>query len=163
MMIWLILLVFIICVVLLVLRATKGPTHTLETIDRPIKDLLNRGYDGSFLIVNIYRSKNFLQLRKYINAPDDYGIKLCFPNAKWSAQLFIKLKEFCDQNGIKYTIAEEKANKPLEFLYIDFAKEFFEAHKYVKNILLEVFGVNKNVKLFVRLENATIDDKLINR
>ena len=54
MMIWLVLVVFIISVVLLVLRATKGPTHTLETIDRPIEDLLKRGYNGSFLIVNIY-------------------------------------------------------------------------------------------------------------
>lgn len=163
-MIWLIvILVIIICVVLLALRGIKGPAHTLETLARPIKDLLNRGYDGAFLIIDISSSKNFLQLRKYISAPGDYGIKLCFPNAKWSTQLFIKLREFCDRSGIKYTIAEEKANNPLEFLYIDFAKDFFEAHTYVKNILLEVFGVDKNVKLFVRLENATIEDKLIDR
>ena len=55
------------------------------------------------------------------------------------------------------------ANKPLEFLYIDFAKDISKAHKCVKLILLEVLGVGKYSKLFVRLENATIEDKLIDR
>lgn len=163
-MIWLMgLLVIVICVVLLVLRGIKGPAHTLETLERPIKDLLNRGYEGAFLTIDVSRSKYFLQLRKYINAPGDYGIKLCFPNAEWSAQLFKKLVVFCDRKGIKPTIEKENGNRSLEFLHIDFNKDIYEAHKYVKEILLEVFELNKNVKIFVRLENATVDDKLIDR
>ena len=163
-MMWIIgLLVIVICVVLLVLRGIKGPAHTLETIERPIKDLLSRGYDGAFLTIDISSSKYFLQLRKYIKAPGDYGIKLCFPNAKWSNKFFNKLIAFCDRRVVEYTITKENTNEPLEFLLIDFVKDIEKAHKCVKEILLDIFEVDKHIILFVRLENATTEDKLIDR
>jgi hypothetical protein len=163
-MIWIIgLLMVVICVVLLVLRGIKGPEHTLESLERPIKDLLNRGYDNAFLIINISHSKNFLQLKKYIKEPGEYGIRLCFPNARWSNKFFKKLIIFCDRKAINYTITEENANEPLTFLIIDFTKDVEKANRYVKEILLEIFEVDKNVKLFVRLENAAIENKLIDR
>jgi hypothetical protein len=51
----------------------------------------------------------------------------------------------------------------LEFLYIDFDKDINKAHNYVKKILQEIFELDVNTKLFVRLENATVEDELIDR
>ena len=45
-MVWIVGLIILVCVGLLVLRGVKGPAHSLETLERPIKDLLKRGYDG---------------------------------------------------------------------------------------------------------------------
>jgi len=151
----------IICVVLLVRKGMKGPAHTIETIKQPIKDLLQRGFDGGFLIIDVSSSKYFLQLRKYINKPGDYGIELSFPIAKWSLNLFDELIEFCNRYGIAYNLEKSKNKDSLDFLYIDFGKEYKKAHKYVSRILLDVFKINPEVKLFVRLENATVEDKLI--
>lgn len=160
---WILGLLVIICVAFLVLKGIKGPAHSLETLERPIKDLLKRGYDGGFLMIDVSRSKYFIQLRKYINEPGKYGIELCFPNAKWSAKYFEKLTDFCIKESIDYLITEENKNGPLEFLYIDFDKDVQKAHKYIKKILIELFGFDENVKLYVRLENATAEDKLIDR
>jgi hypothetical protein len=154
----------IIGVVLLILRGVKGPAKTLETIERPISDLLKRGYDGGFLLIDIARTKNFLQLRKYINKPDEYGIELCFPNASWSSGYFQQLKELCDNEKLKYSITEKKdSSESMEFLCIDFGKDAHTSYKFVKRILIEIFKVDVNVKLFVRLENAAIEDILINK
>jgi hypothetical protein len=162
-MLWIVGLVVLACLGILVLRGMKGPAHSLESLERPIKDLLKRGYDGGFLVIDISRSKYFIQLRKYINTPGDYGIELCFPNAKWSSQFFDKLIAFCIKEGIEYSIAKESANGSLEFLYIDFDKDSNRAHNYVKKILQEIFELDVNTKLFIRLENATLEDELIDR
>jgi len=153
----------IIGIVLLILRGVKGPAKTLETIERPIFDLLKRGYDGGFLLIDIARSKHFLQLRKYINKPDEYGIELCFPNASWSSGYFQKLKELCEHEKIKYTIADKEDSESIEFLCIDFGKDAHASYKFVKKIMIDMFKVDKDAKLFVRLENAAIDDILINK
>jgi hypothetical protein len=162
-MIWIPVIAIILCVGLLVLRGMKGPSHSLETLEQPIRDLLKRGFDGGFLIIDISRTKFFIQFRKYINAPGDYGIELCFPNAKWSSQFFEKLKNFCTKEGIEYSIANKNTDGQLEFIYVDFETDYQKAHSYVKKIVLEVFELDENVKIFVRLENATVEDKLIDR
>jgi len=162
-MIWILGLLVVICIALLIVRGIKGPTHSLETLEMPIRDLLKRGYDGGFLIIDVSRSKYFIQLRKYINEPGLYGIELCFPNAKWSAKYFDELIDFCIKEGINYIITKENTNGPLEFLYIDFEKDVHKAHRYIKKIFIELLGVNENVRLFARLESATIEDKLIDK
>lgn len=95
-----------IIIVIFLIRASKGPAHTLESLERPIRDLLNRGYNGGFLIISISWSKCFLQLIKYIKAPGDFGIELCFPKAKWSIYLFDKFALYCKvkTSKIKYSI-----------------------------------------------------------
>ena len=135
----------------------------METIERPISDLLNRGYNGAFLIIDISHTKYFLQLRKYINAPGEYGIELCFPNANWSNKFIQKLTELCNHEEIKYSITKENDKESLEFLCIDFDKDSHVAYKFVRRILLEIFKVDEAVKLFVRLENATTEDNLIDK
>jgi hypothetical protein len=162
-MIWIIGILVISCVAFFVWRGVKGPAHTLETIEKPIKDLLKRGYDGGFLILSVSRSKCFVQLRKYIKESGLYGIELCFPNANWSAQYFEALIDFCIREDIEYLIAKENTDGPLEFLYIDFNRDIQKAHRYIKKIFKEILGVDENVKLYSRLENASVEDKLIDK
>jgi hypothetical protein len=150
-----------ICVFLLIVRGMKGPVKTLETIEGPIADLLKRGYNGAFLIIDISRTKYFIQLRKYINEPGMYGIELCFPNASWSINIFQKLIEFCKYEEIKASITKKNDKESLEFLCVDFGQDSQAAYKFVRRILLEIFKVDETAKLFVRLENAATEDILI--
>ncbi|CAB1060380.1 hypothetical protein D1BOALGB6SA_5146 [Olavius sp. associated proteobacterium Delta 1] len=160
-MVWIILFIVAIGLSLIIWRSAKGPVHTLRTLEIPIKDLLRRGYNDGSLVINVHHSKYFLQLRKYIYKPGNYGIKLCFPNAKWSEQVFVKLTDFCKNTGIEYSIGKEIAEEPLEFLHVDFGKDVTKAHNTIKNIILKVFEFDDSIKLFVRLENAAVDDELI--
>lgn len=157
----LIIFAIVVCIVLVIRRAAKGPTYTLKTVERPVKDLLKRGYNGGFLIIDIHRSKYFLQLRKYIHCPGIYGIELDFPNAKWSVHMFPKLIDYCEHHNISYRIGKEIADKPLEFLRIGFGKDADKAYKIITDIILQVFNLDEDVKLYAALENASTDDDLI--
>ncbi|RWX51695.1 hypothetical protein VU01_10971 [Candidatus Electrothrix marina] len=135
----------------------KGPAHTIDSIEKAIEDLLIRGYDGGFLIIDVSGTDYFIQLRKYILASGNYGIELSFPKAKWSEFFFTALVAYCDKAQINYTISKGDASKEeLDFLDIDFGKETHEAHNFIKNIITEIFGLKRDVKLFVRLENAAL-------
>jgi len=150
-------------IVLLVYKGMKGPSRTLEDLIVPIQDLLRRGYDGGILLIDVAHKKYFLQLRKYIVGAGNYGIELCFPNSDWSHDVFQKLREICNREKIEYVITEKNDTSPIEFLCIDFGKDSYAAHEFIKRIILELFGMDNNVKLFVRLENATVEDRLIDR
>lgn len=149
--------ILIVCAILLILRATKGPEHTLESIRKPIEDLLVRGYNGGFLIIDASGTNYFIQLRKYIITSDNYGIELSFPKAEWSRKFFPKLIIFCKQNDIKYQISKDQSTQnALEFLQVDFGKDINRAHNCIKRIFTEIFGLSKDIKIFVRLENASL-------
>ena len=155
--VWIIIILAVICIGLLILRGVKGPAHTLESISKPIEDLLVRGYDDGFLIIDASGTNYFIQLRKYIITSDNYGIELSFPKAEWSKKFFIQLIDYCDRSGIKYSLSKEDSMKnALEFLHIDFGKDVNKAHGLIKKIITEIFGLSKSTKLFVRLENASL-------
>jgi hypothetical protein len=162
---WLVLVIaFAMVLTALVWRGLKGPAHTLASIEEPIGALLKRGYDGGFLVIKISYSRKFIQLRKYINAPGEYGISLVFPKAAWSLGYFDKLEEFCKKVGIDYTIEMGGSDKhAMEFLFVDFGKDSARAHEFVVQLLVEVFNVDEDVTLFVRLEDAAVEDRLIDR
>ncbi|WP_446011135.1 hypothetical protein [Candidatus Electrothrix sp.] len=154
-----ILIVLLCCFIvgLIVLRGFKGPTRSLETVKRPIQDLLVRGYNGGFLIIDVSGTNYFIQLRKYIISSNNYGIELSFPKAKWSEQFFRSLTEYCDLSQVKYSISKStEPHNELDFLNIDFGKDTHKAHNFVKTIITEIFGLKEDVELFVRLENATL-------
>jgi hypothetical protein len=139
--------------------ASKGLPYTLASIERPIQALLKRGYDGGLLFIEIGLSgKRFLQLRKYITAPGDYGIKLGFPRARWSRDLFPKVETFCSRSQIQYKVQRDNG---MDFLHVDFGRDLALAYRCVRGMLVEVFGAQERTKLFAKLENASPKDELI--
>ena len=145
--------------ILAVWRGTKGPVYHIDGLIKPISALLKRGYDCGFLIISIgYSGRRFLQLRKYIHGPGNYGIQLAFPNANWAQPYFESVHAICKTRHLKGVVANDGT---LDFLYVDFTRDAIEAYKCVKAILEQTFDVGKDTKLFVRLENAAVEDKLI--
>ncbi len=148
---------------LLVYKGLKGPAKTLVELIVPIQDLLRRGFDGGILLIDVANTDYFIQLRKYIVAPGNYGIELCFPNSEWSYHFFQKLRRTCDDEKIKYSITGKTDGNPIDFLCIDFGKDTNSAYEFIKKIILEIFRMDNKVKLFVRLENAAVDDRLVDK
>ena len=88
-----------------------------------MSSLLRRGYDGGFLTINISFSPRFVQLRKYIRAPGDYGIELAFPNARWAEPYFEQVVDVCRRRSLAYSIEKEDAEGALQFLYVNFERD----------------------------------------
>ncbi|HID70189.1 MAG TPA: hypothetical protein EYP35_06965 [Desulfobacterales bacterium] len=163
-MVWLIFTFLVIALfVFLIRKAGKGPQHSLSSLRQPITDLLRRGYNGGFLIIDVSGSKFFVQFRKYINKPKDYGIELSFPQVERSGPYFDRLISICKEGNYDFEIVKEKQdNESLNFLYVDFGQNISKAHNFVKIVIVDVFDLEEDVVLYVRLENASIiKDELI--
>jgi len=158
---WTALAVILLCLVLLVRRASKGPALTPESLEWPIRGLLRQGYNGGYLIIDVTRSKKFLRLDKYIRAPGDYGIELAFPKAEWSFAYYHRLLDFCTSRGIGYRISASVPGDPMEYLFIDFGNDHVRANAIVREVLLIVLDVPQNHPVYFKLENATPEDRLI--
>ena len=150
---WIWIIVIAIAVWCLIWRGAKGLKYNLESLYGPIDDLLQLGYDTSFLVIEFPYSRKFVQLKKYINSDTDHGIEFMFPKAKWSIKYFDDIETFCITNKIPYSIKKNTYQKhTLDFLYIDFAKDTERAYDIVKRILVEIFGADEKARFFALLE-----------
>lgn len=143
----------------------KGPAYHLDRIEVPIAVLLKRGYNGGFLIIYDTNTNYFLQFSKYISKPNDYGIEFCFPNTTWSSKFFYELIELCKHERMCYYISKKEDNTKdsIEFLNIDFGRDVKSAYNFSRKILLDIFKLDETTKLFIRLENATTENVLIDK
>lgn len=162
-MLWYVLPFVLVLIVIVIWLSRRGWRYRLSTIHVPIESLLKRGYDCGFLIIHISFSRRFLQLRKYIRSPGDYGVELGFPNAKWSSRYFHRVEALCKENAIEFRIERKAIDSPLEFLCVDFGKDHRAATQCVKLILIKIFGVTERHKLFCMLHDSSFEDVLIDR
>ena len=144
-------------------RAAKGPRHTIDSLKRPIRDLLNRGFDGGLLFITVPGRQDFLQLVKRIERPGVYGIQVHFPRAAWSESYFEAVKAHAERNGLSIFETQVTGESPLRFLIVEFGKDPDAAHDFVQYVLREVFSANEKRGFFVRLENADVRDVLVDR
>jgi len=156
---WIVISLIVLGIVFGVWRGMKGPAYNLERLETAISALLRRGFDYGFLVIKISYSIKFIQFRKYINAPGDYGIQFGFPKAKWSRPYFDDVFRICREIDSGSYIIDADG---IDFIYVEFKRDVKKAHLCAKRVLTEVFGVTDETKLFVTLEDAALwDDGVI--
>ena len=129
----------------------RGIPRNLESSKRAIQDLLNRGFNGGFLVIKIRRnSEKFVQFYKYIEK-NSYGIVLSFPLVEWSKLYENKFRELCSKSNLKID------EKDKTFLDVDFKKDIDLAHSFFKQLVTDVFNEEQDIKFYVNLENASSD------
>ena len=141
--------------------AAKGRQYTISQLAQPLMDLRNRGFHTGTLIVEHQRSKMFLQFRKCIRKKGDYGIELAFPNAEWSRSYLPTLQDHCETTGLNYLVEREHDDHPMEFLYVDLGKDVEAAHTLLKYMFETIFSLPAGSKYYVRLENASSRNEVI--
>lgn len=162
-MLWFWIPVSVIAVLIFLWFVKRGAPYTTETIHAAIASLLKRGLDGGFLIIRISLSSRFIQFRKYIRSPGDYGIEFSFPKAQWSRDYFGQVAALCDFRLQEYVIKEELYESSMTFLYADFGKDDKAATEFAKAVLMDVFEVTSLQSLFCELGNASVEDVLVDR
>lgn len=163
-------LIFITCCVLVFLlilffkRAVKGPKRTVKQLKRPIDDLLKRGFQGATLVIEHTSSPRFLQFAKYIHGKGVYGVEMGFPRAEWSKHYYDEVKAYCKLHEIRHI--EETAgdgSDDMLFLNVDCGKNSKVAYELTSQILLSIFELTEADTFFVRLDNASTEDLLIDQ
>lgn len=157
-MIWLIS-VLVVAISALIWRMSKGVARHLDFLEKALSDLLRRGFHYGFIVIKISYSNRFIQFRKYINAPGEYGLQFGFPKAKWSLPYFDDVFKVCREIDSGCYVVDDDG---VDFLYMECGKDVQKAQLCAKRVLTEVFGVTNDTKLFILLEGAALwDDELI--
>lgn len=162
-MFYLVLVIFLIFLVIGVFlwKSAKGVPRKICQLERCLFDLLRRGFSDGYLIISHIRSKTFIQFRKYILKKGEYGIELSFPKAPWSEKYFSDLVDYCREKEIQFELIDARDSGELDFLDIDFGKDVALAFKTVQVILLDIFNHSERDTYRVLLENASVEDVLI--
>jgi hypothetical protein len=151
---WFVIFSFILALVAFIWHASRGVARNLSFIPVVLDELLKRGYNCAFVVIKISYTNKFIQLRKYIDSPSNYGIQLGFPKVKWSLPYFDDVNNICGRVDSKSMVVSDGQ---LDFLYVDFGQDVLKASECVRRILTEVFGVTPKTKLFINLENAATE------
>ncbi len=157
-MIWFII-ILISCLAIFLWPGIKALIATIEDLQDFPAHLLKRGFNGGSLTIRVIFSKKYIRLKKYIYSNENYGIALHFPNVKWSCKYYQKLLDYCLENKISFKIL---IIRDVDFLYVDFRKDSKAAYRLIKTIVLDIFNLDRKVKLSFELKNVHLKDELVN-
>ena len=136
--------------------------YALSELKDLIGQLLRRGFADGFLIIKDKGTGNWIELRKYLFSPENYGLNICFPHLDWSKDQFSLLQKYCDENGIEYQLSkDDHFDRAPEYLFIDCKKDFSEADSIVNMIMSSIFGLPKEHELNIELRNISPWNELI--
>jgi hypothetical protein len=154
-------LVLLSIVVFVVVSLNTGP-RTIETLQDSIHHLLRFGHAGGGLYIRFSYTLRGLELRKYINSPDDYGVMFCFPMKSWTRLYFDNVVDLCRQHKLSYDIVETALGHRFEqqYLMVDFGKDFSAAYRFVRVVLLDILGVDPNRRYIVYVKGTDIRESV---
>jgi hypothetical protein len=126
--------------------------------------LLIRGYRGAYVIFDVPRTPNLVQVLKYIDARG-YGLEFHIPRAAWNATGYSKLLGAIPALG--WTTRREAVDKPpddgvTEFAIVDCGRDI-SLSVNVLQTLLEFDGISPAADLVARAHNVSPRDEVIDR
>lgn len=142
-------LVFIIRAGLTMVRAARRAFAELRPLpasaipDR-LEWLLRCGDDGEFLVIGDLATERFVQLRKYVHGPGDYGLSFDFPRAPWSAKYYDELQSQTEHDGTHFVLQPTLDAPVTEFLQLDCGRDIELARRVVDRVLFDIFQVARD-------------------
>jgi hypothetical protein len=167
-MIFLIIIIFIIAVLFAFWYLDRKPLIlrkiSQNDLNIHLRNLLNRGYDRGFMIIQIPKDKKvkrILQFSKYIGKNKLVGLQFDYPLADWSKPYYEKLKSILNNNQIEFEIQKTNYEKVPEFIVVDIKKDIEKA-LYLSTLLLkELYGLSKEDTVELFMENVSPKEEKI--
>jgi hypothetical protein len=110
-----------------------------EGVERGLRLLLKRGYDGAFAVLTDQPSGLFVQFRKYIRRPGECGIEMHFPRAPWSEPYYVGVQLVLRRNGVAFERIGLQIEPTTEVIRADFCQDVALAARVVTDIVVSVF------------------------
>ncbi len=136
-------------------RKASNNHYKYQDIRSLLEVLLNRGLLGATLIVSERKTKNFLQYAKYFSDSGDFGIKMDFPKAEWSAGYFNELQNLLSHKSIAFKLEKPSDENGLEFLTVNFNQDIELAFSVTENLLLDIMKIEINTVFNAEFENIS--------
>jgi len=124
-------------------RRTMRQYRTVPAEELPahLRRLLTRSSDGDFLVITDPDTDRFIQLRKYIHSPGQYGLSLDFPRAPWSERYYHELQARLESDQMEFVLQPTLDHPVTEFLQVDCKRDIEFAGKLIRMVLFEVLGL----------------------
>lgn len=135
-------------------RAVKGRKYRLDELRRPIVDLLDRGYESGFVVLQPVCSAGFVQFRKYVDDSGREGMELAIPIVDWSRPLVPPVRSFCERLNVSFFVEREDPKGEMEFAYADLERDSDKAYELAIEIFSLLLENPEEQRYFVMLENA---------
>ncbi len=141
---------------LFVYRRPRSSEHVeeigLADLERLITNLLQRGYDLGFLVLELPGEERFVEFSKYIKEGARQGIQLDFPLSPWSEPYYDQVKSLLESRRVEYTVQDTPNGPVREFIQVDFGQDVPAAAVMAKEIFERVFRVAPTIRLTADLE-----------
>jgi hypothetical protein len=131
-------------------------------VRRGLEMLLKRGYDGGFVVLTEVGTDRFLQFRKYISAPGDFGIHMQFPRTTWSEQYYGDVLDLVQRRRLKCSRIPLTTPPTNEFLEVDFERNVDDAVGLACGIITEVFK-SSSIRVRLSAEDICPIDDVVDR
>ena len=102
---------------------------------------LKRGYEGATVILTDRKSGRFIQFRKYINAPAEFGMEMHFPRAEWSQPFYRGVQDVLQRHKVEFARVPLTDAPIVEVIHADFGRNADIAAQVTCDIVREVFGL----------------------
>jgi hypothetical protein len=133
-----------------------------EGVERGLRLLLKRGYDGAFAIVTEPTTQRFIQFRKFIGPSGTMGIQMHFPRAPWSEPFYSDISELVQRRGVSAQRTVVQGTPVAEFLEADFGVDVALAAAVVDDVLTHIFKTPK-APLQFRADDICPHDATVDR
>lgn len=143
------------------LQVAKGRKRNVSQLQKPLEELLKRGFDGGTLVVEHVKTEKFIQFRKYISSQGVYGIDMYFPEVDWSRKFISSFRKICSSEGVEIEELMPGLDSPVRFLKVGFNKKADVAFWFMKKVVIDVFELPPDELFYVRLDGAHPKDVLV--
>jgi hypothetical protein len=131
----------------LIKRPFKRKGIPFNEIPKYVEILYFRGYDGGFIIIEIPKTGQFLQFRKYIIEKGNVGIQFDYPLTPSTKSYYGLVKDLLINIGVHYQVEDidrTYRGKQLveEFIVIDFGQDFKKAASIAQEIIKSIYQID---------------------
>lgn len=130
-------------------------------LERYLRMLLRRGYNGGFLVIQVPNSPLFLQFAKYVTQEGRAGLQFDFPLADWSRSHWQPLIHAVTTHGFPFMF--QKGSDGTEFLVINLNQEIDRAAWLARLVLRTIYGLMDDQSVALFFQNVSPHDEQIGR
>jgi hypothetical protein len=135
-----------------------------DGLRRYLEGLLNRGYYGAHMIVNLPRSAGrgcFIQFRKYLQPDGAAVLEFGFPLARWSESYYERVCSLVEREELSAERVPTGRSDVREFLQVNLGQDLDAAQGLATAVMREVFGVSPDEVVRVTLHDISPLDERI--
>ncbi len=131
----------------------------VNELEKYFTTLLNRGFNGGFLVIEVPKRQLFIQFSKYVGKQGNIGLQFDFPRVGWSENYYELVKNEASKSKFQFSL--QRGSDHTEFITIDLKQDITQAVVLAKLVLQSVFKLDPVARLDLFFGNVSPKDEKI--